>query len=996
MSARRQTMLNRIATVVFASATFVSAIALFAGTLPAVAGAYATVAPQPQYSAAPGLPDGRVYEEVSPPNKYSNEAGARAQEGHGNFAKIAVANADGNSVFFGGYGGLGEAVSGIDDFFVAQRSPSGWSTRSALPRAPLLSGGPGAPGIPLFTDPPKLLAPSADLTHTIFTAETAYAKGAAPYGIGEGGGQYGWVYLSGPNPLLEPAWLTRPVEAGLVQPASSYEAVPVGGTSDFSTVYFTEAGTVGLPEDASRAPHVAQGKNTWGFYQYRNGVLGEAGVLPDGSVSEYGAVPAALAGLTDPARYADPDQLDNEVSRDGLKAFFVSPDPRAGVGVPQLYVRKTASDGSQSTALVSQSQFPGHLGKTAPNGPVPLSAGGEGSSYTFGSPDGSHAFFASTDQLTSQAPSTTVVNLSDEGSAGGIFTLTANVNGVEESTPSLPYGASPAEVQSALEALDNVGPGHVTVGNGQVRFNGLEPAPVKLNADAQTFGFALPKDTTTFELTVEVAGVSRTTAQIADGASPAEVQAALEALGNVGPGNVTVTPITGGGKIVFSASVANQGASVKGSEGSNVEYQSFEYLPSYTLTVESAGVSRSTSPIAYSASAAQLQAALEALSNVGSGNVTVTETPGERKVSFATGVADKGLSFKASRVGLEGLNVRTSAATPVKYYDFNLNSESLTYLPNVSGSIVAAAPDGSSFLFENRESSPAEMERWSAGPDGGTVTPVAQLPGSPGVGQARTSDDGSVDLFVTSAPIAGFNDGGVQQIFRYDATSNELNCVSCAPAGVTPQRAVLSNTAESCVGEANGTCNSIGQVDNRGISADGDRVFFDTATPLVPQDTDGRTDVYEWESGNVFLVSSGTSSNESFFLDNSSNGSDVFLATVDGLVPGDTEGGYDVYDARIPHPGDNPPPSAVPCQGDVCQGPPSVPALLGEPSSETFNGLGNIAPEVKPSVKTKAKPKVSPAALKLSKALKACRKKPKGKRAACESRARKTYNRRGK
>ncbi len=91
-------------------------------------------------------------------------------------------------------------------------------------------------------------------------------------------------------------------------------------------------------------------------------------------------------------------------------------------------------------------------------------------------------------------------------------------------------------------------------------------------------------------------------------------------------------------------------------------------------------------------------------------------------------------------------------------------------------------------------------------------------------------------------------------------------------------------------------------------------------------------------------------------MDNSESGDDVFFATAEGLVAGDTDGQYDVYDARAPQPGDNPPSVAVPCEGAACQGPPRVPAPLGAPSSATFSGLGNAAPEatvVKPTVEKK-------------------------------------------
>jgi hypothetical protein len=107
-------------------------------------------------------------------------------------------------------------------------------------------------------------------------------------------------------------------------------------------------------------------------------------------------------------------------------------------------------------------------------------------------------------------------------------------------------------------------------------------------------------------------------------------------------------------------------------------------------------------------------------------------------------------------------------------------------------------------------------------------------------------------------------------------------------------------------------------------------------------------------------------------------------------VEGDNDGWFDVYDARIPRPGDNPPPSAVPCAGDVCQGAPSVPQLLGAPPSATFNGAGNISEEPLGSSKSKSKSKAPSTARKLANALSSCRKrKSTAKRVSCERQARK-------
>ena len=300
-----------------------------------------------------------------------------------------------------------------------------------------------------------------------------------------------------------------------------------------------------------------------------------------------------------------------------------------------------------------------------------------------------------------------------------------------------------------------------------------------------------------------------------------------------------------------------------------------------------------------------------------------------------------------------------------KTYDFDLETGSLTYLPGVVGRIVATDTDGLSLTFVRPEvgTSPAELELWSAGPAGGSVTPVTQLPGTGSVTEARMSSDGSVLVFQTGSQLSGaFNGGGAQQIYRYDVPANTLGCVSCPPHGISPTGSAAMSSLQHDIEENGGAYTLRGAVDVRGISSDGSRVFFDTPDPLVPQDTNtGSTvrdtggedlpagrDVYEWENGVVYLISSGRSPDNSYFLDNSENGNDVFFATSEGLVPGDTDGAYDVYDARVPQPGDNPPRAAVPCEGSVCQGPPNVPSPLTPPASVTFSGLGNPTPEVTP------------------------------------------------
>jgi hypothetical protein len=341
-------------------------------------------------------------------------------------------------------------------------------------------------------------------------------------------------------------------------------------------------------------------------------------------------------------------------------------------------------------------------------------------------------------------------------------------------------------------------------------------------------------------------------------------------------------------------------------------------------------------------------------------------------------------------------------------YEFSTLTDSLTYLPEVGDSpILVSSQDGSRFIFNSARG----LSLWSESEGGGSVTPIE--PFAVG-GEARTTPDGSVFAFESAAPIAGFNNGGShlttegagpfrnQEIYRYDVSENSLTCASCPPAGIVPSgNAYLSHQEPSPATDVNQSV----LMRASGLSVDGSRVFFDTPDPLVPQDTNtapptsppdsfelaehGR-DVYEWENGSVFLISSGTSSGDSYVGDESADGNDVFFSTAQGLSPADTDEGYDVYDARVPRPGDRAPTPAAPCAGDVCQGPPSVPVLLGAPASATFSGLGNATSE--PAAAPAAKPKVKAKATKCKKGF--IKKKNKCVKAKPKKQAKKSSNKR--
>jgi hypothetical protein len=204
------------------------------------------------------------------------------------------------------------------------------------------------------------------------------------------------------------------------------------------------------------------------------------------------------------------------------------------------------------------------------------------------------------------------------------------------------------------------------------------------------------------------------------------------------------------------------------------------------------------------------------------------------------------------------------------------------------------------------------------------------------------------------------------EVFVYDAEgAGQMFCASCNPNGAPP--VVLGGGLQ---GGAGGTDTSVpssfaNTFMRRWTNESGTRVFFDTSQALVPQDTNGVQDVYEWEQdgegtcrtggGCVYLLSGGASTDNSFLIDGSASGGDVFFATREQLVPGAGDQKMEVYDAHectsgapCSHE------TSLACTGTGCQGVPPAPPIFATPSSVTFNGIGNFPA---PPLPTVAKPK---------------------------------------
>ena len=231
---------------------------------------------------------------------------------------------------------------------------------------------------------------------------------------------------------------------------------------------------------------------------------------------------------------------------------------------------------------------------------------------------------------------------------------------------------------------------------------------------------------------------------------------------------------------------------------------------------------------------------------------------------------------------------------------------------------------------------------------------------------ARVSADGKALLFGSNQKLTDYDNEGTYEFYRYSAAEDDLLCVTCNPSGRAPIGAPALRSIDKPT-----KAQFSPSILTRNLSADGNRVFFETSEKLVAADTNGDAscdslngvgpptfcqDVYEWEAkgsgtchseaqngGCLYLLSTGTGTDPAFFADASPSGNDAFIFTVDRLVGQDGDQILDIYDARVGGgiASQNPPPPPVPCEGEGCKSGSPPPPGAESPGTATFAGPGN-------------------------------------------------------
>jgi hypothetical protein len=256
------------------------------------------------------------------------------------------------------------------------------------------------------------------------------------------------------------------------------------------------------------------------------------------------------------------------------------------------------------------------------------------------------------------------------------------------------------------------------------------------------------------------------------------------------------------------------------------------------------------------------------------------------------------------------------------------------------------------------------------------------------------SPSGRYLTFMSELSLTGYDNrdaSGVraEEIFLYDASTEELRCASCNPSGGAPKALEIHTHAGFAMVDPQDlwqdTPLAAVMPQARGFGAfeystyrprtvlNNGRLFFNAADSLVSADSNGMWDVYQYEpfglgscsstSGSatsartenacIDLITSGTGDSEAAFLDASVTGDDVFFLTPARLSALDTDTVYDAYDARVNGTVATIDP-VTECAGEACQplvAPPNDPT----PASEAFRGPGNLkqCPKGKRKVKRK-------------------------------------------
>jgi hypothetical protein len=219
---------------------------------------------------------------------------------------------------------------------------------------------------------------------------------------------------------------------------------------------------------------------------------------------------------------------------------------------------------------------------------------------------------------------------------------------------------------------------------------------------------------------------------------------------------------------------------------------------------------------------------------------------------------------------------------------------------------------------------------------GGTTRFVGDFQTDSNASVQQVSRDGRYLAVTSTTSVGGASNNGFNAVYRWDDQTAQLVCASCYPDASPSQGDVYMRTQAIAVPMPS-------LLSWPRVLTDTGQVFFNTNDPLSPDDRNTAYDAYEYENGNVSLLSSGRGADDSWFQDSTPNGHDAFFVTRESLVAGDTDSGLaSLYDARVDGGLPNPPTGPAPCRAEGCQAAPGDAPDLPDPTSSHATGPGNL------------------------------------------------------
>jgi hypothetical protein len=979
------------------------------GTTVGPEGTFATYAIQPAFPPCPNdafrtdspsahLPDCRVYEQVTPVDKNGGSV-----TGVGGLVKAAIGG--GGVTFMSDAGFPGGEGSQEMPLYLASRAAEGWSTQGLMPPA---SAGQKA----------NILGWTPDLSHVFEDA----------------------TRLTDPE---ETTFLARPSDGGPLSTIVDY----VNGLAPYFAAASADGSQVFFESEVKLVPAAIEGKPNLYLWDRDSGEISLAGVFNDGSSPPEGAFagpydwmrgtnPTSLAAGGATRRYYTQEQ--HVLSTDG-SVYFTA----AGTG--QIYLRKNPTEAQSAldgqgkcteaakacTIHISATRKDNGLGDKGAD-----AAGTQPAAFMGATPDGSAAFFTSSEKLTNdattgpepQAPAIARATLEGEGKDIGFLLASAKgvavdgtyiywadpkagtigratLDGTTEVDPSFIEGAvKPQWVTTDSEYIywtDAVDGQNDNGQIGRAKLDGSEVEPSFITGAHNPQGIAVnathiywANDGSGQVPPFPHRGIARATIEGGEVIQPWSV------FGDGNPGGFDAAGVALDDTYVYFT---------EGTNGSIVRIRLAEPLDFNNILFTN--TSDKFQGIAVNGT--HLYWADSASGAIGRAELNNPEDLTEVEPNFIPAAGrPQGLAINGSHIhwsanqeivpnngnDLYRYDVGTGELSDLVVDDDNVNGTDVQGILGIStdgshvyfaanGDLDGAGPatpgdcaggispeaSGSCSLYlwrgEGEEIDFIARLDIDGGLPGGdannwTATPADQSLSSSFQKTSRVSSDGRTLLFLSSEQLT---DKGRSQLYRY-RVGEGLSCVSCNPTGTTSTGpATLASLRPAALIPGI----SYSSVTSRNLSADGNRVFFETTDALISADVNGKEDcpsigsensaapvcqdVYMWEAegsgsceatfaneGCLYLLSSGKGTEPSFFADASASGDDAFIFTTDRLVAQDKDELRDVYDVRVEGGLDsqNPPPAEI-CEGEGCKPGTTPPPPSQSAGSASFSGPPN-------------------------------------------------------